>query len=116
MAISFVIMVFFLSFRNEPKRWRGSMTFTDSIGNPDHAVKGSSTYLPNAKARSATASAATDDNADDNADDDADGNHNRKNRSNAQWERKYAELVAYHTQNGHANVPRRTVIRHWGVG
>ena len=69
MAISFVIMVFFLSFRNEPKRWHGSMTFTDSIGNPDHAVKGSSTYLPNAKARSATASAATDDNADDNADD-----------------------------------------------
>ena len=68
MAISFVIMVFFLSFRNEPKRWRGSMTFTDSIGNPDHAVKGSSTYLPNAKARSAAASAATDDNADDDAD------------------------------------------------
>jgi len=116
MAISFVIMVFFLSFRNEPKRWRGSMTFTDSIGNPDHAVKGSSTYLPNAKARSATASAATDDDADDNADDNADGNHNRKNRSNARWERKYAELVAYHTQNGHANVPRRTVICHWGVG
>jgi hypothetical protein len=45
-----------------------SMTFTDSIGDPNHAVKGSSTYLPNAKARSATASAATDDNADDNND------------------------------------------------
>ena len=53
MAISFVIVVFFLSFRNEPKRWRSSMTFTDLIGDPDHAMKGSSTYLPNAKARSA---------------------------------------------------------------
>jgi hypothetical protein len=49
-----------------------SMTFTDSIGDPDHAVKGSSTYLPNAKTRSAAASAATDDDADDNDDDDAD--------------------------------------------
>jgi hypothetical protein len=25
------------------------VTFTNSIGNPDHAVKGSTTYLPNAK-------------------------------------------------------------------
>jgi hypothetical protein len=50
-----------------------SMTFTDSIGDPDHAVKGLSTYLPNAKARSAAASAAIDDDADDN-DDDADDN------------------------------------------
>jgi hypothetical protein len=49
------------------------MTFTDSIGDPDHAVKGSSAYLPNAKARAAAASAATDDDADDNdADDDDD--------------------------------------------
>jgi hypothetical protein len=48
------------------------MTFTDSIGDPDHAVKGSSTYLPNAKARSATASAATDDDASDNNADNAD--------------------------------------------
>jgi len=51
-----------------------SVTFTDSIGDPDHAVKGSSTYLPNAEARAATASAAaaaaTDD--DDNDDDDYD--------------------------------------------
>jgi hypothetical protein len=30
-----------------------SVTFTDSIGDPDHAVKGSSTYLPNAEARAA---------------------------------------------------------------
>jgi len=46
-----------------------SVTFTDSIGDPDHAVKGSSTYLPNAEARAAEASAAaaaTDD--DDDAD------------------------------------------------
>ena len=35
-----------------------SMTFTDSIGDPDHAVKGSSTYRPNAEARAAEASAA----------------------------------------------------------
>jgi hypothetical protein len=35
-----------------------SVTFTDSIGDPDHAVKGSSTYLPNAEARAAEASAA----------------------------------------------------------
>ena len=35
-----------------------SVTFTDSIGDPDHAVKGSSTYLPNAEARAAAASAA----------------------------------------------------------
>ena len=49
-----------------------SMTFTDSIGDLDHAVKGSSTYLPNAKARSAAASAATDNDADDNDDPDAD--------------------------------------------
>ena len=35
-----------------------SVTFTDSLGNPDHTVKGSSTYLPNAEARAATASAA----------------------------------------------------------
>ena len=43
------------------------MTFTDLIGDPDHAVKGSSTYLPNAEARAAEASAAaaaTDDDAD----------------------------------------------------
>ena len=53
-----------------------SVTFTDSIGNPDHAVKGSSTYLPNAEARAAAASAAaaaaaaattTDDDDDDDA-------------------------------------------------
>ena len=36
-----------------------SVTFTDSIGDPDHAVKGSSTYLPHAEARAAAASAAT---------------------------------------------------------
>jgi hypothetical protein len=35
-----------------------SMTFTDSIGDPDHAVKGSATYLPNAEGRAAAASAA----------------------------------------------------------
>jgi hypothetical protein len=50
-----------------------SMTFTDSIGNPDHAVKGSSTYLPNPKARAAAASAAAAAviNNDDNANADA---------------------------------------------
>jgi hypothetical protein len=48
-----------------------SMTFTDSIGDPDHTVKGSSTYLPNSEARSAAASAATDDDADADADADA---------------------------------------------
>jgi hypothetical protein len=48
-----------------------SMTFTDSIGDPGHAVKGSSTYLPNAKARSAAATAATNDDADNIDDDDA---------------------------------------------
>ena len=46
-----------------------SVTFTDSIGDPDHAVKGSSTYLPHAEARAAAASAATAANVDD--DDDA---------------------------------------------
>jgi hypothetical protein len=30
-----------------------SMTFTDSIGDPDHTVKGSSTYLHNVEARAA---------------------------------------------------------------
>jgi hypothetical protein len=49
-----------------------SVTFTDSIGDPDHAVKGSLTYLPNAEARAAEASAATGDDADDNGDDDYD--------------------------------------------
>jgi hypothetical protein len=47
-----------------------SVTFTDSIGDPDHAVKGSSTYLPNAEARAAGASAAataTDDDDDASA-------------------------------------------------
>jgi hypothetical protein len=33
-----------------------SVNFTDSIGEPDHAVKGSTTYLPNAKGRAATIS------------------------------------------------------------
>jgi hypothetical protein len=32
--------------------------FTDSIGNPDHAMKGLTTYLPYAKGRAAAASAA----------------------------------------------------------
>jgi len=52
-------------------------SFTDSIGDPDHAVKGSSTYLPNAEARAAAASAAaasTDDDADVDADADANAN------------------------------------------
>ena len=52
-----------------------SVTFTDSIGDPDHAVKGSSTYLPNAEARAPAASAAaasTDDDDDADADADAD--------------------------------------------
>jgi hypothetical protein len=31
------------------------VSFTDSIGDPDHAVKGSSTYLPNAEAKAAEA-------------------------------------------------------------
>jgi hypothetical protein len=53
-----------------------SVTFTDSIGDPDHAVKGSSTYLPNAEARAAEASAATGDDADDNDDDDNDEDDN----------------------------------------
>ncbi len=35
-----------------------SVTFMDSIDNPDHAVKGLSTYLPNTEARVVTASAA----------------------------------------------------------
>jgi hypothetical protein len=51
-----------------------SMTFTDSIGDTDHAVKGSLTYLPNAEARVAAASAATastDNDANDDADADA---------------------------------------------
>ena len=33
-----------------------SVNFTDSIGEPDHAVKGSTTYLPNAEGRAITAS------------------------------------------------------------
>jgi len=55
-----------------------SMTFTDLIGDSDHAVKGSLTYIPNAEqARAAVASAAatsTDDvdNDDDNNDADTD--------------------------------------------
>jgi hypothetical protein len=49
-----------------------SVTFTDSIGNPDHSVKGSSTYLPNAEARAATASAAAAVATDDDDDDDDD--------------------------------------------
>ena len=40
------------------KNPRCSVTFTDSIGDPDHAVKGSSTYLPNTEARAIAASAA----------------------------------------------------------
>jgi hypothetical protein len=49
-----------------------SVTFMDSIGNPNHAVKGSTTYLPNAKGRAATISAVaaattTDDGDDDDA-------------------------------------------------
>ena len=50
-----------------------SVTFTDLIGDLDHAAKGLSAYLPNAEARAAAASAAsasTDD--DDDADADAD--------------------------------------------
>jgi hypothetical protein len=47
-----------------------SVTFTDSIGDPNHAIKGSTTYLPNAKGRAATASAVsaatTTDDGDDN--------------------------------------------------
>ena len=50
-----------------------SVTFTDSIGDPDHAVKGSSTYLPNVEARAAAASAATAATVDD--DDDAAARH-----------------------------------------
>ncbi len=48
-----------------------SVTFTDSIGDPDHAMKGSSTYLPNAEARAVAASAdpaATTTNDDDDDD------------------------------------------------
>jgi hypothetical protein len=50
-------------------------TFTDSIGNPNHAVKGSTTYLHNAKGRAnaaAAAAAAMEDEGDDatNNDDD----------------------------------------------
>jgi hypothetical protein len=49
-----------------------SVTFTESIGNPNHAVKGSTTYLPNAKGRAAATSAVaaattTDDGNDDDA-------------------------------------------------
>ena len=33
-----------------------SVNFTDSIGKPNHAVKGSTTYLPNAEGRAATSS------------------------------------------------------------
>ena len=33
-----------------------SVNFTNSIGEPDHAVKGSTTYLPNAEGRAVTAS------------------------------------------------------------
>ena len=47
-----------------------SITFMDSIGDPDHAVKGSTTYLPNAEGRvaaaSATAIAANSNQDDDN--------------------------------------------------
>ncbi len=44
-----------------------SVTFMDSIGDPDHAVKGSTTYLPNAEGRvaAAAATAATADADDD---------------------------------------------------
>ncbi len=49
-----------------------SVTFTNSIGNLDHAVKGSSTYLPNAGARAVTASAAAAAATNDNNDADAD--------------------------------------------
>ncbi len=44
-----------------------SVTFTDSIGNPNHAVKGSTTYLPNAEGRSAASSAIASIDADANA-------------------------------------------------
>jgi hypothetical protein len=64
-----------------------SVTFMDSLGNPDHAVKGSSTYLPNAEARAATASAAaaatTNDDDDANADADADADANANTDANA---------------------------------
>ena len=46
-----------------------SITFTDSIGIPDHAVKGLMTYLPNTEGRVAAASATT---ATANKDDDND--------------------------------------------
>jgi hypothetical protein len=36
-----------------------SVNFTDSIGEPDHAVKGLTTYLPNAEGRAVTASTIT---------------------------------------------------------
>jgi hypothetical protein len=52
-----------------------SVTFTNSIGDTDHAVKGSSTYLPNAETRESAAYAAaasTDDDDDDDNDDDND--------------------------------------------
>jgi hypothetical protein len=49
-----------------------SVTFTDLIGDPNHAMKGLTTYLPNAKERAAAASAVaaattTNDGDDDNA-------------------------------------------------
>ena len=37
-----------------------SINFTNSIGEPDHAVKGSTTYLPNAEGRAVTASTIAD--------------------------------------------------------
>jgi hypothetical protein len=49
-----------------------SVTFTDSIGNPNHAMKGSTTYLSNAKWRAVAASAvAATTTTNDSDDDDA---------------------------------------------
>ncbi len=43
-----------------------SVTFTNSIGDPNYAVKGATTYLPNAKGRLAVASASASVDADAN--------------------------------------------------
>jgi len=53
-----------------------SVTFMDMIGDPENAMKGSSTYLPNAEARAAAASAAAASTNDDDNDDDADADAN----------------------------------------
>jgi hypothetical protein len=46
-----------------------SVTLTDLIGDPEHAVKGSTTYLPNAEGRGAAASAVTAATTTDDGDD-----------------------------------------------